>query len=58
MADEGLKDIEGQQIESNYDETVDNFDSMDLKPELLRGMQMSIRRSFLCSPRSGFCDDG
>lgn len=25
------------QIESNYDETVDNFDSMDLKPELLRG---------------------
>ena len=38
MADEGLKDIEGQQIESNYDETVDNFDSMDLKAELLRGM--------------------
>lgn len=25
------------QIESNYDETVDNFDSMELKPELLRG---------------------
>jgi hypothetical protein len=25
------------QIESNYDETVDNFDSMDLKPDLLRG---------------------
>jgi len=38
MADEGLKDIEGQQIESNYDETVDNFDAMDLKAELLRGM--------------------
>ena len=28
------------QIESNYDETVDNFDSMDLKPELLRGKNM------------------
>jgi translation initiation factor 4A len=37
MASEGLKDVEGQ-IESNYDETVDNFDSMDLKPELLRGI--------------------
>jgi translation initiation factor 4A len=34
---EGLKDVEGQ-IESNYDETVDNFDSMELKPELLRGI--------------------
>lgn len=36
MAEEGLKDVEGQ-IESNWDETVDNFDAMDLKPELLRG---------------------
>jgi translation initiation factor 4A len=26
------------QIESNYDETVDSFDSMNLKPELLRGV--------------------
>jgi hypothetical protein len=26
------------QIESNYDEVTDSFDSMDLKPELLRGM--------------------
>lgn len=26
------------QIESNYDEITDSFDSMDLKPELLRGM--------------------
>ena len=26
------------QIESNYDETVDSFDTMNLKPELLRGM--------------------
>jgi hypothetical protein len=26
------------QIESNYDEVIDSFDSMDLKPELLRGM--------------------
>ncbi|KAL7274009.1 translation initiation factor eIF4A [Rhizina undulata] len=37
MASEGLKDVEGL-IESNYDETVDNFDSMDLKPDLLRGI--------------------
>ena len=26
------------QIESNYDETVDSFDTMSLKPELLRGV--------------------
>lgn len=26
------------QIESNYDETVDSFDEMNLKAELLRGM--------------------
>ena len=25
-------------IESNYDETTDSFDAMDLKPELLRGI--------------------
>lgn len=34
------------QIESNYDETVDNFDSMDLKPELLRGESLEYSRSF------------
>jgi len=38
MADEGLKDIEESHIDSNYDETIDNFDAMDLKPELLRGI--------------------
>ncbi len=27
------------QIESNYDETVDSFDTMNLKSELLRGTQ-------------------
>jgi translation initiation factor 4A len=26
------------QIESNYDETIDSFDNMNLKPELLRGV--------------------
>jgi len=30
------------QIESNYDETVDSFDTMNLKPELLRGTIHSI----------------
>ena len=52
MADEGLKDIEGQQIESNYDETVDNFDAMDLKAELLRGMFKLSIGFFLCSIRA------
>ena len=37
MADKGLEDIEQSQIESNYDETVDSFDEMALKAELLRG---------------------
>lgn len=35
--DKGLEDIEQSQIESNYDETVDSFDEMNLRPELLRG---------------------
>jgi len=38
MADKGLEDIEAAQIESNYDETTDSFDAMELKPELLRGV--------------------
>ncbi|KAK7203086.1 ATP-dependent RNA helicase eIF4A [Myxozyma melibiosi] len=38
MADQQLTDIAGDQIESNYDEVVDEFDAMDLKPELLRGI--------------------
>lgn len=32
------------QIESNYDETVDSFDDMNLKSELLRG------KDFFCKP--------
>lgn len=35
--DKGLEDIEQSQIESNYDETVDSFDEMNLRAELLRG---------------------
>ena len=31
------------QIESNYDEVTDSFDSMSLKPELLRGMLHNTR---------------
>ena len=31
------------QIESNYDEVIDSFDSMSLKPELLRGMPLPWR---------------
>jgi len=34
----GLTDLEGQEIDSNWDEIVDNFDNMGLKPELLRGI--------------------
>jgi len=37
-ADKGLEEIPEGQIESNYDETVDSFDTMSLKPELLRGV--------------------
>jgi translation initiation factor 4A len=34
----GLEEINESQIESNYDEVVDSFDNMNLKPELLRGV--------------------
>ncbi|KAL8714872.1 MAG: hypothetical protein Q9220_001385 [cf. Caloplaca sp. 1 TL-2023] len=36
--DKGLEEIPEAQIESNYDEITDSFDSMSLKPELLRGV--------------------
>ncbi|CAG7849318.1 ATP-dependent RNA helicase eIF4A; AltName: Full=Eukaryotic initiation factor 4A; Short=eIF-4A; AltName: Full=Translation initiation factor 1 [Serendipita indica DSM 11827] len=38
MASEELKDIPENEIESNWDEVVDNFDNMGLKPDLLRGI--------------------
>lgn len=38
MVELGLTTPPTGQIESNYDETVDSFDTMDLKPELLRGV--------------------
>lgn len=46
--DKGLEDIEQSQIESNYDETVDSFDEMNLRPELLRG---KMRHPPMKSPR-------
>ncbi|KAI1994207.1 translation initiation factor eIF4A [Ophidiomyces ophidiicola] len=36
--DKGLEEIPDNQIESNYDEITDSFDSMNLRPELLRGV--------------------
>ncbi|PMB69706.1 ATP-dependent RNA helicase eIF4A [Beauveria bassiana] len=36
--DKGLEDVPEGHIESNYDETVDSFDDMSLKSELLRGI--------------------
>ncbi|KAL8781595.1 MAG: hypothetical protein Q9213_005945 [Squamulea squamosa] len=36
--DKGLEEIPEAQIESNYDEITDSFDSMNLKSELLRGV--------------------
>ncbi|KAL8999684.1 MAG: hypothetical protein Q9169_001501 [Polycauliona sp. 2 TL-2023] len=36
--DKGLEEIPESQIESNYDEITDSFDSMSLKSELLRGV--------------------
>jgi translation initiation factor 4A len=38
MADKGLEDVPEGQIESNYDETVESFDDMNLKADLLRGV--------------------
>ena len=38
MADKGLEEVPESQIESNYDEVTDSFDSMNLKAELLRGV--------------------
>jgi len=38
MATEELQDVPETEIESNWDQVVDNFDNMDLKSELLRGI--------------------
>ncbi|KAL1917443.1 uncharacterized protein VTP21DRAFT_3836 [Calcarisporiella thermophila] len=35
---EEFKDVPETEIESNWDQIVDNFDDMELKPELLRGI--------------------
>ncbi|KAI0270265.1 P-loop containing nucleoside triphosphate hydrolase protein [Russula aff. rugulosa BPL654] len=37
-AEETLQDVPDVEIESNWDQVVDNFDNMDLRPELLRGV--------------------
>jgi len=34
------------QIESNYDEVIESFDDMKLKPELLRGMYIRLHWKF------------
>ena len=55
--DEGLQDIKGQQIDSNYDEVIDNFDSMGLAPELLRGTSRLHWYTFsLSSAYRDLCD--
>ncbi|KAI8069210.1 ATP-dependent RNA helicase eIF4A [Gongronella butleri] len=38
MSNEPLKELNETEIESNWDEVVDNFDNMNLKTELLRGV--------------------
>lgn len=38
MSNEELQDVNANEIESNWDEVVDNFDNMGLRPELLRGV--------------------
>jgi len=38
MASEELQDVPESEIESNWDQVVDNFDNMELKAELLRGI--------------------
>lgn len=37
-AEEQLQDVPESEIESNWDQIVDNFDNMDLRAELLRGV--------------------
>ncbi|KAF5378327.1 hypothetical protein D9615_008723 [Tricholomella constricta] len=37
-AEDAFQDVAENEIESNWDQIVDNFDNMDLKPELLRGI--------------------
>lgn len=51
------------QIESNYDETVDSFDEMNLKPELLRGIYAygferpsAIQQRAIMPVIKGMCD--
>ncbi|KAI8887722.1 ATP-dependent RNA helicase eIF4A [Backusella circina FSU 941] len=38
MSNEPLQEIQDNEIESNWEEVVDNFDNMNLKTELLRGV--------------------
>ncbi|CAE6413761.1 unnamed protein product [Rhizoctonia solani] len=38
MSTEELQDVNANEIESNWDQVVDNFDNMDLRAELLRGV--------------------
>ncbi|CAE6449177.1 ATP-dependent RNA helicase eIF4A [Rhizoctonia solani] len=38
MSTEELQDVNANEIESNWDEVVDNFDNMGLRAELLRGV--------------------
>jgi len=37
-AEDSLQDVAETEIESNWDQVIDNFDNMELKPELLRGI--------------------
>ncbi|KAF9462729.1 P-loop containing nucleoside triphosphate hydrolase protein [Collybia nuda] len=37
-SEEALRDVAKNEIEPNWDQVVDNFDNMDLKPDLLRGI--------------------
>ncbi|KAH6887348.1 P-loop containing nucleoside triphosphate hydrolase protein [Coprinopsis sp. MPI-PUGE-AT-0042] len=38
LTEDSLQDIAEEEIESNWNQVVDNFDNMDLTPELLRGI--------------------
>jgi hypothetical protein len=35
---EGLSDVKGDEIQTNWDETVESFDAMNLHDNLLRGI--------------------
>ena len=56
-SEDTLQDVAEGEIESNWDQVVDNFDNMNLKPELLRGIYAygCVCCYFRCAPITNSC---